>query len=75
MFGFMKRGLFKRMDKSDVSVAKNYLARDELDSLGRIVNAYLELTESFRSVFSRAILTALSNSWRVSRVGVATLRV
>lgn len=31
--------------KSDVSVAKNYLAQDELNSLGRIVNAYLELAE------------------------------
>jgi hypothetical protein len=31
--------------KSDVSIAKNYLARDELDSLGRIVNAYLDLAE------------------------------
>ena len=31
--------------KSDVSVAKNYLLKDELDSLGRIVNAYLELAE------------------------------
>jgi hypothetical protein len=31
--------------KTDVSVAKNYLSADELDSLGRIVNAYLELAE------------------------------
>jgi hypothetical protein len=31
--------------KSDVSIAKNYLTQDELDSLGRIVNAYLELAE------------------------------
>ena len=31
--------------KSDVSVAKNYLAKDELESIGRIVNAYLELSE------------------------------
>ena len=31
--------------KSDVSIAKNYLTKDELDSLGRIVNAYLELAE------------------------------
>ena len=31
--------------KSDVSVAKNYLAKEELESLGRIVNAYLELSE------------------------------
>jgi len=32
--------------KSDVSVAKNYLAQDELESLGRIVNAYLDLAEN-----------------------------
>jgi len=31
--------------KTDVSIAKNYLSVDELDSLGRIVNAYLELAE------------------------------
>lgn len=31
--------------KSDVSVAKNYLAKEELESLGRIVNAYLDLAE------------------------------
>jgi len=31
--------------KSDVSVAKNYLTKKELESLGRIVNAYLELAE------------------------------
>jgi len=31
--------------KSDVAVAKNYLSQDELESLGRIVNAYLELAE------------------------------
>lgn len=31
--------------KTDVTVAKNYLAKEELDSLGRIVNAYLELAE------------------------------
>lgn len=31
--------------KTDVSVAKNYLSAEELDSLGRIVNAYLELAE------------------------------
>lgn len=32
--------------KSDVSVAKNYLSKDELDSLGRIVNAFLDLAEN-----------------------------
>lgn len=31
--------------KSDVSVAKNYLSKEELESLGRIVNAYLDLAE------------------------------
>ena len=31
--------------KADISIAKNYLTQDELGSLGRIVNAYLELAE------------------------------
>jgi len=31
--------------KTDVSIAKNYLAETELESLGRIVNAYLDLAE------------------------------
>jgi len=32
--------------KSDVSITKNYLTKEELESLGRIVNAYLELAEN-----------------------------
>jgi len=32
--------------KSDVTIAKNYLSKDELDSLGRIVNVFLDLAES-----------------------------
>jgi len=31
--------------KSDVNVAKNYLKKDELESLGRIVSAFLDLAE------------------------------
>ncbi len=31
--------------KSDVSIAKNYLTKEELESMGRIVNAFLELAE------------------------------
>lgn len=31
--------------KSDIVVAKNYLSQSELESLGRIVNAYLDLAE------------------------------
>lgn len=33
------------MVKTEVSVAKNYLAETELESSGRIVNAYLDLAE------------------------------
>lgn len=32
--------------KSDVSIAKNYLTREEIEDLGRIVSAFLELAES-----------------------------
>ncbi len=35
-----------RILKSDVTVAKNYLSKAEIDDLGRIVNAYLDLAES-----------------------------
>ncbi|MDN5100375.1 virulence RhuM family protein [Aliarcobacter butzleri] len=31
--------------KSDVTIAKNYLSRDELESLGRVINAFLDLAE------------------------------
>lgn len=31
--------------KTDVSIAKNYLAKEELDSLGRLVSAWLDLAE------------------------------
>ena len=33
--------------KSDVSVAKNFLTKDELTALGRIVSAFLDLAEDF----------------------------
>lgn len=33
--------------KSDVSIAKNYLAKDELEALGRLVNSFLDLAEDF----------------------------
>ncbi|WP_268870804.1 RhuM family protein [Maridesulfovibrio frigidus] len=32
--------------KSDVAVAKNYLNKEEMDGVARIVNLYLELAES-----------------------------
>jgi hypothetical protein len=31
--------------KTDVSIAKNYLTKEEIESFGRIVNAYLDLAE------------------------------
>ena len=31
--------------KTDVSIAKNYLKQDELESMGRIVSAFLDLAE------------------------------
>ncbi len=34
-----------RILKNDVTVAKNYLTKDELAALGRIVNAFLDLAE------------------------------
>lgn len=35
----------KRPRKSDVSIAKNYLSLEEIETLNRIVNAYLEFAE------------------------------
>jgi len=32
--------------KSDVSIAKKYLSKDEIEDLGRIVSAFLDLAES-----------------------------
>jgi hypothetical protein len=34
-----------RILKADIGIAKNYLAKEELESLGRIVNAFLDLGE------------------------------
>jgi len=35
-----------RIVRSDVVVGKNYLSKDELDELGRLVNSFLDLAES-----------------------------
>ncbi len=35
----------ERLRKTDVSIAKNYLAEDEINALNRIVTAYLEFAE------------------------------
>lgn len=40
-----KNSPYGKIIKTDVSIAKNYLSKEELESLGRIVNAYLDLAE------------------------------
>ncbi|MCC5849599.1 MAG: virulence RhuM family protein [Verrucomicrobia bacterium] len=40
-----KKGPEGKILKPDVAVAKNYLNKEEIESLGRLVNAYLELAE------------------------------
>ncbi|MDR1997625.1 MAG: virulence RhuM family protein [Candidatus Margulisbacteria bacterium] len=40
-----KKSPHGKIQKHDVSIAKNYLTKDELEGLGRIVNAYLDLAE------------------------------
>lgn len=42
---FWKNAPDGKIIKTDVSIAKNYLTKNELESLGRIVNAYLDLAE------------------------------
>jgi len=39
------KALEGKVVKTDVTVAKNYLQKEELESLGRMVNAYLDLAE------------------------------
>ena len=34
-----------KIQKNDVNIAKNYLNKEELDALGRMVNAFLDLAE------------------------------
>jgi len=40
-----EKGPDGKIMKADVAIAKNYLTKEELESLGRIVNAYLDLAE------------------------------
>lgn len=37
----------RKILKSDVTVAKNYLKKDELEAMGRLVNSFLDLAEDF----------------------------
>lgn len=37
-----------RVQKTDVTIAKNYLSKEELDSLNQIVNMYLDHAERMK---------------------------
>jgi len=41
-----KNSPYGKIIKTDVSIAKNYLNKKEIESLGRIVNAFLDLAEN-----------------------------
>ena len=45
MGGLPANGPDGKILKSDVTIAKNYLTKEELEALGRIVNSYLDLAE------------------------------
>lgn len=56
--------------KADVGIAKNYLTQDELDSLGQIVNAYLDLAE--RQAKKRLPMTMAAWAKHLDRIIVAS---
>lgn len=56
--------------KADVGIAKNYLTQDELDSLGQIVNAYLDLAE--RQAKKHLPMTMAAWAKHLDRIIVAT---
>ena len=41
----MEKSPKRKNSKSDVSIAKNYLNKDEIEELDRIVNMYLDYAE------------------------------
>ena len=55
--------------KTDVSIAKNYLTERELEDLGRIVNAYLDLAE--RRAKRRIPMTMADWARRLDRILIA----
>lgn len=47
--------------ETDVIIAKNYLSKEELEDLERIVNAFLELDKLYQSDFDKLIIEAEKN--------------
>jgi len=54
--------------KTDISIAKNYLNKDELESLGRIVNAYLDLAEERAKRKIPMTMEDWSKDWIIFRI-------
>jgi hypothetical protein len=65
-----------RVRKTDVTIAKNYLAADELDALNRIVTAYLEFAElqakNRRPMYMRDWIVKLDDFLRLSERDILT---
>ena len=45
-----------KIQRFDVVIAKNYLTKEELSSMARIVNAYLDLAELYQSDFDKILI-------------------
>jgi hypothetical protein len=62
--------------RSDVSIAKNYLSKDELDTLNRIVSFYIEFAElqakSQRAMYMRDWINKLDDFLRISEQEILT---
>jgi hypothetical protein len=62
--------------RSDVSIAKNYLNKDELDTLNRIVSFYLEFAElqakSHRAMYMQDWVNKLDDFLRISEKEILT---
>jgi len=65
-----------RVRKTDVTIAKNYLAADELDALNRIVTAYLEFAElqarNRRPMYMQDWIAKLDDFLRLSERDILT---
>ena len=65
-----------RVRKTDVTIAKNYLAADELDALNRIVTAYLEFAElqarNRRPMYMQDWIVKLDDFLRLSERDILT---
>lgn len=66
----------KKLKRTDISVAKNYLNEDEIDTLNRIVSFYLEFAElqakNRRAMHMKDWITKLDDFLRLSERDILT---